>query len=231
MNGIKWSKVDTSKKVDTVIIVCTGPSLKNFNFESLRDKGYIIAVNDAGKYVPFADAWFTLDPWGCGIGGKQYPENFRGDLFAAVPEDYGTTYARSLDHKIQANPKINFLHRIPFHSVSQSDIKTYDYLTWGFNDDRGSIHTGNSGFGAMNMAYHMRPKRIVLLGLDASSGYFFNENKPTRTLNHLPLIFRSTLPQLKEANIEVLNGSQLSKIDCFPRYALNVITKRLETPA
>lgn len=227
MQGIRWSKVDSTKNPETVIIVCTGPSLKNFNFENLRGKGYIIAVNDAGKYVPFADAWFTLDPWGCGLAGSQFPKNFQGDLYAAVPDDYATAQAKSHDHKVHPNPTINYLHRIPFHTVN--DYKPYDYLSWGLSDDRSCINTGNSGYGALNLAYHMNPKRIVLLGIDASNGYFFDEGKYTKSLGHLPMIFRSTLPQLKEKNIEVWNGSQYSRVDCFQRCTLSVVLKKLDS--
>ena len=114
MNGVKWSKIE-QKKPDNVIIVCTGPSLTNFNFESLKGKGYIIAVNDAGKFVPFADAWFTLDPWG--LTGQQLPPvPFTGQLYAAVPEDYALSDARANNHRVAANQKIKYLHRVPFHS-------------------------------------------------------------------------------------------------------------------
>lgn len=223
MQGLRWSKI-TENSHDNIIIVCTGPSLKDFDFNLLRDKGYIIAVNDAGNYVPFADAWFTLDPWG--LTGKQLPsKEFTGQLISAVPEDYGLIDARSAPHRVRINPNVSYLHRIPFHTYY--DVKTNDYLTWGLNEDTGSINTGNSGYGALNLAYHMRPKRIYLFGCDATRGYFFDEAKATRSLNHLPLIFRSTLPQLEKAGIEVINASPLSKIDCFKKYTLNTAIKKL----
>ena len=227
MNGVKWSRI--SEQHDTIIIVCTGPSLKDFDFDNIKDKGYIIAVNDAGKYVPFADAWFTLDPWGVGTNGRQLPKKFDGTMYAAVPEDYALSHAKTTDHRVYSNSSLRYLHRIPFHTTP--DIQPYEYLTWGLSEDTSCINTGNSGFGALNLAYHMNPKRIILLGLDASSGYFFDENKRTRSLNHLPLIFRSTVPQLKKKKIEVLNGSPTSNIDCFSRYTLPMIQKKLDSYA
>jgi len=226
MHGVRWTKIKDVGKHRTIIICCTGPSLKNFDFTSLKDKGYIIAVNDAGKYIPFADAWFTLDPWGCGAAGKQIPPNFQGDLFAAVPEDFGTPTAKSTTHRVTPHPKMNYLHRIAFHTIN--DYKPADYLSWGLNEDSSCINTGNSGFGALNLAYHMRPKRVFLLGIDATSGYFFDERKSTKSLNHLPMIFKSSVKQLESKNIEVINGSQYSKIECFPRCTLNVVLKKLE---
>jgi len=87
----------------------------------------------------------------------------------------------------------------------------------GLSDDPTAINTGNSGFGALNLAYHMRPEKIVLLGIDA------NHNLPrvtggySRSLDHLPELFGTACPQLKAAGIQVVNGSLISKITCFPR--------------
>lgn len=214
MHGIKWGRVDTNLKPEKVIIVASGPSLENFNFEELRGKGYIITVNEAGKHIPFADAWFTLDPWG--LHGPQLPnQDFKGKLFAAVPEDFGMQNARIRDHQVVCPRPITYLHRIIFHTAPVTNAE--EYLTWGLNEDTSCINTLNSGYGAFNLAYHLRPKKILLLGLDATSGYFYKTNCATRSLSYLPAIFRSSLPQIERAGINVINGSLNSKIDCFER--------------
>lgn len=218
MNGIKWGKVDKDINPEKIIIVATGPSLENFDFEQLRGKGYIITVNEAGKHVPFADAWFTLDPWG--LHGPQLPNiDFKGRLYAAVPEDFGMSNARITNHQVICPRPITYLHRIIFHTapITTSD----EYLSWGLNEDNSCINTLNSGFGAFNLAYHMRPKKILLLGLDASMGYFYKPNCATRSLSYLPSIFRSTLTQINKAGINVVNGSLNSNIDCFERLTPN----------
>lgn len=221
MFGVRWSKVKIT--ADDVIIVCTGPSLKNFDFNNLHNKGHIIAVNDAAQYVPFANSWFTVDPWGLNSG--QIPRDFAGTRWAAVPEDYGTERAYANNHRMMPPRNVNYLHRIPVHT--DGSMQFSDYLSYGLNEDPSCIHTGNSGFGALGLAYHMKPKRIFLFGIDASRGYFFNEGKSTRTLDHLPALFRSTLPQLEERGIEVINASPASRIDCFPRYTLNAALTKL----
>lgn len=225
MNGVKWSKIEETNP-DTIIIVCTGPSLINFNFENIKDKGYIIAVNDAGKFIPTADAWFTLDPWG--LDGKQIPKGFTGKLIAAVPDDFGNELSRTDAYRINPNPNISYLHRVAFHT-SMGNLTMQDYVTWGLNEDKRCINTGNSGFGALNLAYHMNPKRVIIFGLDASNGYFFDKNKFTRSLNHLPWIFRSTIKQLESKEIEVINASPNSKVDCFPRYTLQDAIEKLDS--
>lgn len=227
MYGVRWSKVVSNGNTDTVIIVCTGPSLKGFDFNRLKDKGHIIAVNDASKFVPFANSWFTLDPWG--LTTTQIHPHFAGDLYAAVPHDYGTPNAASTAHQVVPNRKVNYLHRIPFHTDQYN--KSSDFMSWGLNEDPSCINTGNSGFGALNMAYHFKPRRVVFFGLDASKGYFFNEKVFTRSLDHLPWIFKSALPQLMKHDIEVMNASPESKIDCFTRYTIDAALKRIEKDA
>lgn len=226
MNGVRWSKIYKNEQFNKIIIIGSGPSLKDFDANILKDLGYyIIVINNAFNICNFANAWFTLDPWG--LDGRQLPPiNFKGDLFAAVPEDFGLSNARITDHKIsiQASRKIQFLHRIVFHTDVNS-IKNGDYLNWGLSEDPSCINTLNSGYGALNLAYHMKPDKILLLGIDASTGYFNNVNQKTRSLSHLPLIFESTIPQLQERNITVINGSINSNITCFKRLQ---ITEALE---
>jgi hypothetical protein len=214
MSGIKWSKITPDPKVTKIIIVGTGPSLLNFDFNKLYGKGFIIAVNDAHKFLPYADAWFTLDPWG--LSGAQIPnKDFKGQMWAAVPDDFALRDARCSTHRIIPPPTIKFLHRITFHTSNHTT--TDDYLQWGLNEDSSCINTLNSGYGALNLAYHYRPNKILLLGMDATSGYFFDTEKKTRSLNFLPWIFESAKPQLDKASIHVLNGSHVSKISCFPK--------------
>ena len=216
MNGIKWGRVAPTQQHDKIIIVASGPSLKNFNMGELKDKGTIICVNNAGNFVPFADYWFTLDPWGLNRG--QVPKNFAGKLFAAVPDDYGRHDAKATQHRTHSTPNVTYLHRLMSHNyTNQSSDNAY---TLGLSPDTGCISTGNSGFGALNLAYHMKPKKILLLGVDGTIGYFYPTNVNNRSLGTLPLLFKSATQQLRDANIEVINGSQNSAVMCFPRYSV-----------
>jgi hypothetical protein len=217
VNGLKWSRITPDSNVNKIIIVGTGPSLVGFDFDKLYGKGFIIAVNDAHQYLPYANAWFTLDPWG--LTGTQTPDrNFKGQMWAAVPDDFAQRDAKCPTHRITPLPSIKFLHRISFHTATCTPD---DYLQWGLNEDNSCINSLNSGFGALNLAYHMRPQKILLLGMDATSGYFFDQTKKTRPLNFLPWIFESAKIQLDRTNIQVLNGSHISKITCFNKMSPN----------
>lgn len=217
MKGIEWGRVNPDDVKDNIIIVGSGKSLIGFNFNKLKGLGTIIAVNGAGNAVPFADIWFTLDPWG--LNGPQLPQNFRGRMFAAVAEDYATPQAQSPAHRITPDPRITFLHRLRSHNKPNVSSETSYKL--GLSEDTSCINTGNSGYGALNLAYHYRPKKILLLGIDGSIGYFYTNNTSNRPLTYLPHMFASAEPQLKNAGIELINGSINSAITTYPRFTVD----------
>ncbi|QDJ96520.1 hypothetical protein Xoosp13_334 [Xanthomonas phage Xoo-sp13] len=216
-NGIRWGQVNPDDVNQNIIIVGSGKSLTGFDFNKLRGIGAIIAVNDAGNAVPFADMWFTLDPWG--LNGPQLPANFRGRMFAAVPEDYGTPSASIHNFRTTPDARITLLHRLRSHNIptisSETAFKT------GLSEDTSCINTGNSGYGALNLAYHFRPKKILLLGIDGTIGYFYTKEKTNRALTYLPQMFASAAPQLEKAGISVINGSVNSAVTTYPRFTVD----------
>lgn len=215
MNGIEFGtvgKVDILR--DNIIIVGGGRSLTDFNFGYLKSLGHIITINDSGKVIPYADSWFTLDPWG--LEGPQLPPPLStSKLYAAVPDDFGTPNARSEAHRKPVYRPVTFLHRIIKHNLIHGSSDTAYKL--GLCEDKDCISTGNSGYGALNLAYHMRPKRILLLGIDGDIGYYYDKTKNNRRLSALPAMFRSAIPQLEAQGITVVNGSIKSTVDAFPR--------------
>lgn len=195
--------VNPTESAFKTVVVGSGKSVSGFDLGRLnRQDIFVITVNDSGKYAPFADAWFTLDPWG--LGGPQLPgSHFRGELFAAIPDDFGDPCAKSRDHRIDPPKNINYLKRI--HGI-------------GLSESPDTIHTGNSGFGAFNLAYLLGAKHILMLGIDGDRGYFYDKLKFTRQLKHLPDMFEQALPQIRRDGIKVFNGSPQSKVTCFTRY-------------
>ncbi len=215
MSGIKFGKVNSDKKYNNIIIVASGTSVKNINLNNLKNLSdtFIITVNGSGSFVPFADAWFTLDPWG--LDGPQLPKDFKGSLYAAVPQDFGTRFARIEQHKKIPHANITYLHRLISHNYTNVTSETAYML--GLSEDTGCISTGNSGYGALNLAYHMRPNNIFLLGFDGDTGYWYPSDKTNRKLNYLPLMMDSAKEQLEKNHINVYNVSPHSSINTFEK--------------
>jgi hypothetical protein len=186
-----------------IVIIGGGRSLNGFSFGLLhREDCFIITINESGKHAPFADAWFTLDPWG--LYGPQLPgHRFKGQLYAAVPEDFATPESKIRNHRIKPTADIKCLRRV------HGD---------GLSEDPTTIHTGNSGYGALGLAYHMRPEKILLLGIDGDIGYYYTTTRTNNALDHLPDLFEGAVPQLRDAGITVINGSPNSSVTSFPRY-------------
>lgn len=215
-NGITWGRINPDDVKNNIIIIGSGKSLIGFDFNKLKGLGTIITVNDAGRAVPFAHMWFTLDPWG--LHGPQLPPHFQGKLYAAVSEDYATPKAQSPEHRTTPDGRITFLHRLRSHNKIGVSSETA-YKT-GLSEDTSCINTGNSGYGALNLAYHFRPKKILLLGIDGTVGYFYTDSKSNRPLTYLPTMFESAAPQLRKADIKLINGSINSAITAYPRFTV-----------
>lgn len=193
---------------DKILIVACGPSADGIEPAEIAETGaFVIAVNHAILRVP-AQAFFTCDPgdkvrvlFKKRVPGVQY--------FAAVPEDYGTPRAKTHAHREPRDEGVVYLRRLTGHGP-------WSHLR-GLSEEPDAIHTGNSAYGALGLAYSMGARRIAFLGLDGNSGYGFGLKGSPGDLSHLPEIFKTAVPQLKRRGIEVFNGSKHSAITCFPR--------------
>jgi len=194
-----------TERADSVLIVATGPSLRGFSISKLGNipkSVHIIAVKGAIRYIPRADSWLTVD-----VNRRCLPfmQNRREGVhyYAAVPADFGTARARVQAHRTFSDPAVTYLRR-----------------TWGdgLPDDPGIIYTGNSGWGALQLAWHMGAKRVALLGIDGTqSGYAMDVGSPRGSLLKIPDMFEKAVEQLEAADIRVINGSPDSRVSCFQR--------------
>lgn len=93
------------------------------------------------------------------------------------------------------------------------------YLSGLSEDDRFIRTGGNSGYGALNLAYLKKAWRIYLLGYDML---------PVTQDEFLQWIprFRSTVTQLQIAGVSVYNLNPDSGIDAFPRVSYTDLFKR-----
>ena len=121
----------------TVVCIGAGPSLTAEDVDYCCGRGRVIAVNKSWDLAPWADCFYSADAtWWHHRGGE--PE-FTG-LKVAIEDKPMPAGVLKLRHR-----KHEGLERDP------------DYLARG---------GGNSGYQALNLAYHLGATRMLLLGYD-----------------------------------------------------------------
>ena len=169
-----------------MIILGSGPSARNF---VIPDGVKVIAVNSA--ICKRADYWFSLD-WSRKnqeilTYRHQYPETrflvagdgWQGDLRGV------TVY-----------------HRISRQGIEPSHNYNPEWWAWrwsavlGIPERSDQIHSGNSAWGAIQAAYHLGARRVVLVGVDATQDAKPDGSAPNN-LSHLPMLIRSAQGMLE----------------------------------
>jgi len=188
-----------------VAVVGAGPSLRGFDYASLRGLGYVVAVNQKYLDLPFADVVLSLDrPWMAGQGAAAVASGI--PVWLTVPRPFPEGLA------VPAGATFIERHR---HGDEMSD------------DPRILNHTGTSGFSAMNYAYLKRGPLIVLFGFDYTAEHG-DHDKPEQYPWHPPghnarywhswaKSFEAAGRQFARAGVSVLNASPKSSIRTFPR--------------
>lgn len=187
-----------------IAIVASGPSARGFK---APEGVTVVAVNGAIEWLDRADYWFTLDP--CKRNRQRMLNRRPGvEYFAAVPSTYGTPRAPLPVMRHPAPPGVRYLNRVAGDGFLGAKIP--------LSDDPFRIHTGNSAWGALGLAYLMRPKRIALFGVDGSREPRVEGGK-SGPLQHLPGLFLSAVEQMERAGIHVTVGSTSTTLRGFPK--------------
>lgn len=187
-----------------VFIVGGGASLKDFNFNLLKDK-CVIAINRSFTKIPFAQVLYFSDyrfyMWATG--------ELKGDekLVTEFKTFKGQIY--TIASKI-SEPNINII---------QNTGKT------GFDTISGRVkHGGNSGYAAINLAYHFGAKRIILMGYDmgfTNKQSHFHDGYISKQSETIYKRFIEPFKQLyditKQLNIKIYNTNLKSNLPYFEK--------------
>ena len=197
-----------------VAIVGGGPSLRGFDFDRLRGRFTVLAVNASMFDIPFADAGFSIDrkamrEWWARLRQLRYPQYY------AVPDfDLpGIT--------IPPTTQMHFLLRRPGNV---------------FDRRPGCISAGGtSGFGALHLAYHRGARKIILLGFDYGGRggnwhhneqhYGFRQTQDAKNWAQWARNFDHAAAVLCKSGVEVINASPESAITVFPRITVEEALK------
>lgn len=187
----------------TFFILGGGPSLKGFDAEVLRGRGRVIAVNEAGLAVnPGDEDALPRAPWA-------------DVLYWADPQFLAWNHDRLQTHQGR--------YKITRHQPEVDtglDIKLLPQSDQPLAVDRRSLSGFCGGGAAINLAYLLGAKRIVLLGFDMKGNNWHSRHRRSidkdRYRTHfMPPIAKMAWP-LKERGVEVINCTPDSALTCFP---------------
>lgn len=185
------------------IVIAPGPSMTCADVAALRGVGYTIAVNCAVMYVPWADALFAAD-------GRWY-------------QNYGPqfTWYKGI--------RISKTHRSP-------GVQRWTGKGWARTG-------GNSGHMAIQWAVDQGYRNIALLGFDQQ---VLDKNKAHCHGNHpetkdgkrtnmsnctgvktWPRLMNETAKDLIRRNVEVVNLSRETALECFERMTVEEFMEKI----
>jgi len=187
----------------TVVCLGGGPSLTVEDVDYCRGKATVIAVNDAYRLAPWADALIASD--------AAWWSHYKG-----VPGFAGM--------KVCVQPGAD---RWPGVMVLRNTGPS------GLETDPTGLRTGrNTGAAAINLAVHFGAARVLLLGYDMEakderhSHWFGPHPRGLRGGSPYPLfrqMFAAMVQPLKAAGVVVINCSRQTALACFPRRPLREV--------
>jgi hypothetical protein len=192
---------------ETAFILAGGPSLIGFRAEQLRGHR-VIAINGSFRLAPWADALYFCDASWWRANSQSVNEIFDGRYIVTIADVNGGV------RRLRATGET------------------------GLEDDPGALRTGcNSGFQAINLAYHFGAKRIVLLGYDMQcaagrthwhGGYKGQSADRFQRLLKTAMLpkFDSLVAPLAAAGVEIVNATPDSALTCWPSASLQSVLCR-----
>lgn len=180
---------------EKIVCIASGPSLVSKDIEYIKDKAFVIAINDVYKLAPWADVLYGCDN-----------------------EWWKLQYNEHLD-KINAFRGKKYSLRYDKNDVKKLEIGA----VYGLEEKWPMLATGrNSGHQAVNLAYHFGAKKIILLGYDMQITnnkvhYFGKHKKPLRNPDKKLMKlwvkwFGQLVTFLQKEGVQVINCSRKSAI-------------------
>lgn len=205
---INYWKVPREWAGQTAFILGGGPSLRGFDAEVLRGRK-IIAVNNSWEMAPWSEVLYFCDEKWWRWHGDKVTIGFCG---------------RYIVTPAFAGPLVKTLRLVNLS---------------GLDRDPTAVRSGhNSGYQAINLAYHFGARRIILLGIDMTTApdgaTHYHEGHPismprdlyremldnTMKKNMLPY-FPSLGRDLELEGVEVINANPASALTYWPRKPLS----------
>lgn len=186
-------------------LLATGPSLNQKQADYIRGKSNVLVINDSYRIAPWADCLYACDMkwWQWQYKDHQAKiEAFQGEkwtLDKEAAEKYGL-----------------------FHINSEANK--------GLSTDPDIIYQGmNSGYQAINLAYHFGARKIILLGYDmqqtgGNKHWFGNHPDDSQpNYNTIKQLFDDIAQSMASLKLEIINCTEITALTSFPRKELKSV--------
>lgn len=196
---------------ETVTIVASGPSAKSADLSLVKGRAKVIAIKQCIDLCPWADMVYGCDAawW---LHRLKLPD------YLGMKVCWKGNGLREIDDFLTVEIGIN----------ADPRVKYTDDLLIG---EPGLVGGGgNSGFQAMNLAVNLGAPKIVLVGFDMNrrggvhwygrNNWSMANNPDESNFRRWMGAFERAAPVLKRMGVEVLNTSQHSSLQCFPKVSL-----------
>ena len=207
---MKYKPIEGMLAGQDCYIIGSGSSLKEFVFEKIEGKGFILAINHSAKYCK-SDAVIFMDEQFVETS-KEFLQNYKGIIFAGWQSNY--------HRKANTSAKVYYF-TARSHKVYEGKL--------GNNLYEGLYDTGSTGMCAINLALLMKARTIYLLGYDMNhetkgAKHFYNDDgidmygnegvyKNGAKLDNMI----KRIEQYYGQYTNIINCSKLSKINCFKK--------------
>lgn len=194
----------------TIAVLASGPSMTEEDAIIASEKWTAIAVNKTYELVPYWNLDFIYsndEDW------YASSEAFNRRPFTITALGYS---GKPLADELIKQNKFDIV--LPYKDKPHISVDP-DYLSWG----------GNSGYAAINFAYWLGAKRIIMLGFDQS----WDGDKPRWHGRHKEglqnqkpgfhrwaVYFNQAAKDYAALGVEVINCSRRTTLECFPRMNL-----------
>lgn len=185
---------------ETAVCIGGGPSLNQAQVDHVRGKARVIAINDAYRLAPWADIVYACDHkwWRWHPGARDVP---------GIKATHSETAAREW-------PVVKWVKG--------------DRNAKGLSRNPAYIHCGrNSGYQAINIAYLMGARRIVLIGYDmrvvGDRSHWFGDHPNRIRSNYRGWLtnYQTIADMLPALGLTIINATPGSALACFKRADLN----------
>jgi len=191
------------------VIVASGPSLTKGQVDYCKDRASVVVINDNYKIAPWANYLYACDShwW------DWHREDL--DLLNFKGEKYTQDNAWS-ENMLEHYKK---MHRL---KVIKSTAGK------GLSLDTEVIHQGgNSGYQAINLAYHLGGRKIILIGYDQKFGsnnetHWFGDHPNGVRSNYASWVpsYNSLAEHARQIGLEIINCTIDTALTCFERKEL-----------